>query len=68
MDADLHNPTRNGLEFFYPRMVQGGVLLVHDYNTDWPGLMKAVDEFAADIPENIVPVADADSTIMIIKT
>ena len=30
LDFDLYNPTLEGLRFFYPRIVEGGVLLVHD--------------------------------------
>ncbi|RLD89569.1 MAG: hypothetical protein DRJ09_06365 [Bacteroidetes bacterium] len=67
MDADLYNPTKVGLEYFYPRLSPGGVIIVHDYNPDWPGIMKAVDDFAATIPEPIVPVADVDSSVMIFK-
>ncbi len=68
MDADLHNPTKAGLEFFYPRLSEGGAILIHDYNADWPELMKAVNDFASGIPECLVPVPDADSTVMIIKS
>jgi O-methyltransferase len=67
MDADLYNPTKAGLEYFYPRLSQGGVIIVHDYNPDWPGIMKAVDDFAAGIPEPIVPMPDVDSSVMIFK-
>jgi len=67
MDADLYNPTKAGLEYFYPRLSPGGVIIVHDYNPDWPGIMKAVDDFATTIPEPIVPVADVDSSVMIFK-
>lgn len=65
MDADLYNPTKAGLEFFYPRLSLGGVIIVHDYNPDWPGIMKAVDDFAISIPTPIVPLTDSDSTVMI---
>ena len=68
MDADLYNPTKTGLEFFYPRLAPGGVIIVHDYNPDWPGIMKAVDEFAATIPEPVVPITDSDSSVMIFKS
>lgn len=67
MDADLYNPTKAGLEYFYPRLSPGGVIIVHDYNPDWPGIMKAVDDFASTIPVPIVPVADVDSSVMIFK-
>ena len=68
MDADLAAPTKAGLEFFYPRLSPGGVIMVHDYNSEWPGLMKAVNDFLENIPEHFIFVPDADSTVMIIKT
>jgi len=67
LDADLYNPTKAGLEYFYPRLSPGGVIFIHDYNNKWEGLMKAVDEFALTIPEKLVLVPDLDSTVMITK-
>ncbi len=67
MDVDLYNPTKAGLEFFYPRLAPGGVIIVHDYNPDWPGIVKAVDEFAKTIREPIIPLADVDNSVMIFK-
>lgn len=67
MDADLYNPTRAGLEYFYPRLSPGGVIFIHDYNHKWEGLVKAVDEFVATIPETLVLIPDFDSTAMIVK-
>ncbi len=67
MDVDLYNPTKAGLNYFYPKLSPGGVILVHDYNTDWPGIMKAVDDFALTINTPIVPLNDRDNTIMIFK-
>ena len=67
MDVDLYNPTKAGLEFFYPKLSEGGVIIVHDYNADWPGIMKAVDDFSKSIPSPIVPLTDTDSSVMIFK-
>lgn len=67
IDADLYNPTRAGLEFFYPRLSPGGVILVHDYNFKWEGVIKAVDDFCKTIPENPVVLADRECTVMIIR-
>jgi O-methyltransferase len=67
IDADLYKPTAAGIDFFFPRLSPGGIILVHDYNTDWPGLMKAVDDFCHKNSIAAVPVPDADSTVMIIK-
>lgn len=67
MDADLYNPTKTGLEYFYPRLSIGGVILIHDYNPDWPGIMKAVNNFALKNNINLIPLTDKDSTVMILK-
>jgi len=68
MDADLYNPTKAGLEYFYPLMETGGVILIHDHNPDWPGIMQAVIEFSVTVKEAIIQLTDKDSTIMIIKS
>lgn len=68
MDADLYNPTKAGLEYFYPRLAPGGIIIIHDYNPDWPGIMKAVDDFAATIPEPLIVMPDQDSSVMIFKS
>jgi O-methyltransferase len=67
MDADLYNPTRAGLELFYPLLSPGGVMMVHDYNHKWPGITRAVDDFAGKIPENLVILPDTNGTVMIIR-
>lgn len=67
MDADLYNPTKAGLEFFYPRLSPGGVIIIHDYNYKWEGLKRAVDEFSVTIRESLVMVPDSDGSVMILK-
>jgi hypothetical protein len=52
-DVDLYEGTKGCLEFFYPRMVAGGVILTHDYSL-LGGVKKAFDEFFADKPEGII--------------
>lgn len=48
IDCDLYEPIVEGLKFFWPRMVPGGVIFVHDYSSGhWPGATRAVDEFCA---------------------
>jgi hypothetical protein len=67
IDPDLYEPTKAGLELFYPRMSKGGVILVHDY-TKLIGVTEAVDEFLAKTPDAIsLPIGDFLS-IAIIKT
>jgi len=67
MDVDLYIPTKAGLEFFYPRLAAGGVIFVHDYNPDWPGIIKAVDEFVTEFSVHLVHVPDKDDTVIIRK-
>ncbi|NOT75878.1 MAG: methyltransferase [Cyclobacteriaceae bacterium] len=67
LDADLYKPTLAGLEFFYPRLSPGGVIIVHDYNHNWQGVTNAVDEFVKTIPENLMEISDWQGSIMIIK-
>lgn len=67
IDADLYIPTKAGLEYFYPRLSPGGIIFIHDYNDKWEGLVKAVDEFVANIPEKLILIPDFDSTVIIKK-
>jgi O-methyltransferase len=59
-------PALSGLHFFYPRMPQDGILVVHDYNA-WPGACRAVDEFFADKPELPIAMPDKSRSAVIIK-
>ncbi len=44
LDVDLYEPSVTILEYFYPRIVKGGVLILDDYDV-WPGETKAVDDY-----------------------
>lgn len=47
LDADLFNPTYEGLKFFYPRLAKGGYIFVNDYNNyKFGGAKKAVLKFS----------------------
>ena len=67
LDADLYKPTLAAFEFFYPRLSPGGIIFIHDHNSKWEGIKKAVDEFGKNIPESPVLVPDIDGTCMIVK-
>lgn len=47
IDVDLYQPTRASFEYFWPRLVPGGVMVCDDYN--WPGAKLAAEEFAGRI-------------------
>ena len=67
IDADLYAPTIEALKFFYPRLVVEGVIIVHDYNHDWNGIRKALNEFLPTIPESLIEIPDWQGSAMIIK-
>jgi O-methyltransferase len=68
IDVDLYAPILAGLEYFYPRVVTGGFLVIHDYmSLCWEGAIRAVDEFFADKPEFIVPIPDLAGTVVVRK-
>jgi predicted O-methyltransferase YrrM len=50
LDADLYESTKAGLEWFYPRLNKGAILISHDYDTA-AGVNRAFEEFFADKPE-----------------
>ena len=46
LDADLYESTRDGLAFFWPRLVMGGMIVLDDWLWQGcPGVEKAVKEF-----------------------
>lgn len=54
LDVDIYESYKLCLEFFYPRLSSGGVILLDEYNDPpWPGCNKAVDEFMAGRPGSL---------------
>lgn len=46
IDVDLYEPTLKSLEFFFPRLLDGGIIVCDDYNSHgFNGAKKAWDEF-----------------------
>ena len=46
LDMDLYKPTKLGLEYFYPKMVKGGYICIHDCRSkNFDGARKAVMDF-----------------------
>ena len=68
LDADLYEPTRDGLALFWPCMVKNSVIMVHDYNsTQFPGVKKAVDEFCEKYDILPFPVCDLHGSVVLRK-
>ncbi|HET6458464.1 MAG TPA: TylF/MycF/NovP-related O-methyltransferase [Nitrosopumilaceae archaeon] len=53
IDVDLYQSTMDCLKFFLPRLVQGGIILSHDYHTG--GVRSAFDEF---FKEKKIPIVE----------
>lgn len=53
LDTDWYASTKHELEFLYPRLVSGGVLLIDDYGY-WQGSRQAVDEFLQKTGERLL--------------
>jgi hypothetical protein len=65
IDVDIRSATLACLEFFYPRTVQGGFLVVHDYNDcGVPGAKAAVDEFMRGKREVVLELWDTQALIV----
>lgn len=54
VDADQYQVTKDALEYFYPRMSVGGVIVLDDYLwQNCPGVEKALLEFLPGKPETL---------------
>ena len=62
LDVDLYRSTIECLKFFYPRLVKGGIILVHDYHSD--GIQKAFKEFLQDNKIHLIELTGSQSMII----
>jgi O-methyltransferase len=62
-DVDLYESTRGCLEWFYPRMVPGGVMISHDYSV-LSGVKQAFGEFLADKPEDLIELPSTQCLVI----
>ena len=68
LDADLFEPLYNGLIFFYPKLVAGGYIFIHDFNNDaYPGARKAVEQFCSEQNISFLPIPDLGGSAIITK-
>jgi O-methyltransferase len=68
LDTDLYEPIYQGLIYFYPRMVKGGYIFVHDVNNDsYKGAAKAVEQFSAEQGITFLPIPDSCGSVVFIK-
>jgi O-methyltransferase len=63
LDIDLYEGTLGALEFFYPRMVPGGVILSHDYIV-LEGVTKAFHEYFSGVQTPIIELPGAQCMVV----
>jgi len=68
LDADLYEPIYNGLVFFYPKLVSGGYIFIHDFNNDaYKGARKAVEQFCSEQNIGYLPIPDLGGSAVITR-
>ena len=46
IDVDLYDPTKSSIEYFWPKLIKGGVLICDDYGSEKTiGARKAMDDY-----------------------
>jgi hypothetical protein len=63
LDTDLYKSTLEGLEFFFPKMVKGGIIVVHDMPTI-AGVAMAVIDFCTRIGLEAIVEKDNNQAII----
>lgn len=71
IDCDLYEGHLQCLDYFYSRMLAGGIIFLDDYySTIYPMARRATDVFLADKPEHVIALsygADGPPKAMIVK-
>ena len=70
LDVDFYQTTLEGLRYFWPRIAEGGYLLLHDWgNPKPPGVAKALQDFEREngcrIPA--IPLCDVGGSLILCK-
>jgi len=63
VDVDLYSSTWSVLEFFYPRMLRGGIIVIHDFASA-RGVREAVEGFFKDLPEPVMELAGDQAMVV----
>lgn len=66
LDTDIYEPAVTILEYLYPRIVKGGILVLDDYGV-FPGETQAVDEFFKNKKTEILKFSFSKTPSYIIK-
>ncbi len=66
-DCDLYQPALDTLNFFWPKMTKGGIVLMHDYCFEpggFSGVKKATDEFCAQNGVEVFPIWESTMAVL----
>lgn len=66
IDVDLYQPTRDSFTFFYPRLMENGVMVFDDYGTEkYPGARRAIDECLGQVRDAFFVALPAGQALLI---
>lgn len=68
LDMDLYKPTLEGLRLFYPLLIDGGVILIHDYfGGAYPNIKTAIFDFEKELGYQLhkLPIGDGLSMAIV---
>ena len=70
LDVDFYETTLEGLRWFWPRMVKGGCLMLHDWGSPkLPGVAQALSTYEKELGQKLpsVPLCDIGGTLILCK-
>ena len=70
LDVDFYRTTLDGLRYFWPRLEQGGYLMLHDWGSPkLPEVAKALADYEVQIGYKIpaIPLCDVGGTLVLCK-
>lgn len=69
IDVDLEDSIYECMKYFYPRLLPGGYIFVHDYNSTLFGVRKAIDRLETEMKISLakVPLVDECGTLVVTK-
>ena len=62
LDVDLYKSTIDCLRYFFPRMINGGIILIHDFHTD--GIKNAIKEYSSENPIQVIDLSGTQGIIL----
>lgn len=68
LDMDVYVPMLEGLRFFYPRMVNDGIILLHDYYSRriFTGVESAVYDYEKESGKTLCKIPSEESSSLVV--